>query len=162
MVGEPQSDINKIAFLDELHAIRDGCSGPLLLCGDFNMIYKAEYKSNSILNRRMMGLFCRFIDNTELQELHLNGRRFTRSNERDNPMLRRLDRVFASEDGCPYTRITSSPLLHPSVRIMPRVASQLQHPYIVSSGFTLKIFGRSLMGSCKWSRRCGLAMEGCR
>ena len=98
MVGEPQSDINKIAFLDELRAIRDGCSGPLLLCGDFNLIYKAEDKNNSILNRRMMGRFRRFIDDTELQELHLNGRRFTWSNERDNPMLERLDRVFASED----------------------------------------------------------------
>ena len=45
-----------------------------------------------------MGRFRRFIDDVKVQELHLNGRRFTWSNERDNPTLERLDRVFASDD----------------------------------------------------------------
>jgi hypothetical protein len=69
-----------------------------LLCGDFNLIYKAEDKNNAILNRRMMGRFRRFIDDNQLQELHLNGPSFTWSRERDNPTLERLDRVFATED----------------------------------------------------------------
>lgn len=45
-----------------------------------------------------MGRFRRFIDDTELQELHLNGRRFTWSSERDNPTPERLDSLFTSED----------------------------------------------------------------
>jgi len=45
-----------------------------------------------------MGRFRRFLDETELLELRLNGRLYTWSNERDAPTLERIDRVFASED----------------------------------------------------------------
>jgi hypothetical protein len=45
-----------------------------------------------------MTSFRQFINDVEIQELHLYGRSFTWSNERDNPTLERLDRVFASED----------------------------------------------------------------
>ena len=45
-----------------------------------------------------MGRFRRFIDDVDIQELHLNGRRFTWSNERANPTLEKLDRVFATDD----------------------------------------------------------------
>jgi len=41
------------------------------------MIYQAEDKNNSRLNRRMMSRFRQFINNAELQELYLKGRRFT-------------------------------------------------------------------------------------
>ena len=44
-----------------------------------------------------MGQFRRCIDDNELIELHLNGRRFTWSNERAAPTLARLDRVLVSE-----------------------------------------------------------------
>jgi hypothetical protein len=94
----PQGESDELQFLEQLGDVRRGCEGPWLLCGDFNLIYKAEDKNNAILNRRMMGRFRRFIDDNKLQELHLNGRRFTWSSERDNPTLERLDRVFATED----------------------------------------------------------------
>jgi hypothetical protein len=42
----------------------------------------------------MMGRFRRFINDCELKELYLHGRRYTLSNERENPTLVRLDRVF--------------------------------------------------------------------
>ena len=45
-----------------------------------------------------MGRFRRVIEDTELQELHVKGRLFAWSNERDRPTLERLDRVFASEE----------------------------------------------------------------
>ena len=89
----PQGDSDKVLFLQELRTVRSGRSGPWLLCGDFNLIYRAEDKNNNLLNRRMMGRFRRFIDDTEIQEIHLNGRRFTWSSERDSPTLQRLDRV---------------------------------------------------------------------
>jgi hypothetical protein len=69
-----------------------------LIWGDFNLIYQAEDKNNGRLNRRLMRTFRQFLDDMELQELHLKGRRCTWSNERECPTLVRLDRVFVSED----------------------------------------------------------------
>ncbi|KAM0857912.1 hypothetical protein ACQ4PT_048153 [Festuca glaucescens] len=45
-----------------------------------------------------MGRFRRALDDLELRDLPLNGRRFTWSNERENPTLEGLDRVFCSVD----------------------------------------------------------------
>jgi len=73
----PQSDLDKVRFLDELRMIRSSCSDSWMVCGDFNLIYKAEDKNNSNLNRRMMGRFRRFIDDMELQELSLMGRLYS-------------------------------------------------------------------------------------
>lgn len=46
----------------------------------------------------MMGRFRRLIDELDLRELSLHGRRFTWSNERDSPTLIKLDRFFFSAD----------------------------------------------------------------
>ena len=62
------------------------------------MIYCAADKNRGRLNRRLINAFRSFINDTELQELQLRGRRYTWSNERDTPTTERLDRVFASED----------------------------------------------------------------
>ena len=45
-----------------------------------------------------MNSFRQFIDELELQELHLKGHLFTWSNEREHLTLERLDRVFVSDD----------------------------------------------------------------
>ena len=45
-----------------------------------------------------MASFRRFLDDLELQEIHLKGRLYTWSNERDSPTLERLDRAFVTED----------------------------------------------------------------
>lgn len=66
-----------------------------MLCGDFNMIYRDEDKNNGNLNRRMMGRFRRFLNDSALKEIYLHGRRYTWSNERD-----------------PLTRATRSGVLH--------------------------------------------------
>ncbi|PNT71414.1 hypothetical protein BRADI_2g27172v3, partial [Brachypodium distachyon] len=76
-----QEDVDKIAFLDELRDVRSTQSDPWVVCGDFNLIYQEEDKSNSNLNRRMMGRFCRFLNDCELKEIYLHGRRYTWSNE---------------------------------------------------------------------------------
>jgi hypothetical protein len=46
----------------------------------------------------MMGRFRRSLSNLELKEVYLNGRRFTWSNERAQPTLEKLDRVFSTVD----------------------------------------------------------------
>jgi hypothetical protein len=94
----PQEDADKIAFLTELRAVREAHAGPWVLCGDFNMIYRDEDKNNDNLHRRMMARFRRFLNDCELKEIYLHGRRYTWSNERESPTLVRLDRVFCTVD----------------------------------------------------------------
>jgi hypothetical protein len=69
-----------------------------MISGDFNMIYKAEDKNNSRLNRRMMNRFRHLLEDLDLLELHLHGRLYTWSNEREDPTLERIDRAFVTED----------------------------------------------------------------
>lgn len=90
----PTRDEDKPAFLQELHELRQLRQGPWILNGDFNWIYRAQDKNNDRLNRRRMGQFRRFLNEASLKELHLQGRLFTWSNEREHPTLERIDRVF--------------------------------------------------------------------
>jgi len=53
----PQADVEKVAFLQELRDVRALYSGPWILAGDFNLIYQAEDKNNTNLDRAMMGRF---------------------------------------------------------------------------------------------------------
>lgn len=62
----PQGDDEMILFLQELRNIRAACSGPWMLTGDFNLIYKASDKNNSNFNWVMMDLFRRVIDDLTL------------------------------------------------------------------------------------------------
>ena len=81
VVYGPQGDAEKLQFLQELKAIPRPAHGRWLILGDFNLIYQAEDKNNSNLNRHLMGAFKAVIDELNLKELRLNGRRFTWSNE---------------------------------------------------------------------------------
>lgn len=92
----PHTPADKETFLQELRLIRATRPGPWLPSGDFNLIYKAEDKNNGLLNRRLMGKFQRFLQDMELDEIHLNRRLYTWSNERQSPTLERIDRAFIS------------------------------------------------------------------
>lgn len=92
----PQSYSDKLEFMVELRVIRAACLGPWLLAGDFNLIYRAADKNNANLDRAMLGRFRRLLNDLELREIELLGRRFTWSNERSSPTLVKLDRAFCS------------------------------------------------------------------
>lgn len=94
----PQGNHDKEEFIKELKAIRPNMTEKWLVTGDFNMIYKAQDKNNTCLNRRLMGLFRQAIDELQLIELNLHGRKFTWTNAQGNPTMTRIDRVFCSED----------------------------------------------------------------
>jgi hypothetical protein len=47
----PSRDVEKPDFLDELNDLRLSHAGPWLLCGDFNMIYRAMDKNKHCLDR---------------------------------------------------------------------------------------------------------------
>ncbi|XP_066358080.1 uncharacterized protein [Miscanthus floridulus] len=59
---------------------------------------KAADKNNANLDRAMMGRFRRFLDDNDLKEIPLLGRKYTWSNERRSPTLVRLDRAFCCGD----------------------------------------------------------------
>lgn len=94
----PQLDEQKILFLEELRSLSLACPGPWAVAGDFNLIYRAADKNNPNVDRAMMGRFHRLLNDVELKEIELLGRRYTWSNERTTPMLVRLDRVFCTAD----------------------------------------------------------------
>jgi exonuclease III len=56
-VYDPTVDIDKPTFLSELRGTRESRPGLWLVCGDFNMIYRAKDKSNDRLDRWQMGPF---------------------------------------------------------------------------------------------------------
>ena len=88
----------KRAFLQELRDIRDLHAGPWMVAGDFNLIVDPEDKNQGVLHRAMMGRFRRTLSLLELKEIYLNGRRFMWSNERQQPTMEKLDRVFSTVD----------------------------------------------------------------
>ena len=94
----PQGDDNNLLFLQELRSIRANCQGPWLLLGDFNLITSVEDKNNRNINRAMMGRFRRLINDLELRDLPLHGRKFTWSNQQEVPTLVKLDRALCSAE----------------------------------------------------------------
>jgi endonuclease/exonuclease/phosphatase family metal-dependent hydrolase len=94
----PSRDEEKHDFLDELNHLRLSHASPWLLCGDFNMIYRTMDKNNNRLDKRRMCQFRRFLSVASLKEIHLQGRLFTWSNERDHPTLEKIDRFFVTAE----------------------------------------------------------------
>ncbi|CAD6266702.1 unnamed protein product [Miscanthus lutarioriparius] len=96
VVYGPQGEAAKLQFLQELKNIPPPENDRWLIVGDFNLIYQAEDKNNSNLNRRLMGAFRATIDHLRLKEIKLNGRRFTWSNQQENQTLTRIDRLLCT------------------------------------------------------------------
>jgi exonuclease III len=66
--------------------------------GDFNQIYRARDKSNRNVNRSRLNRFRAALQACELKEIHLQNRRFTWSNERENPTLSKIDALFCNAE----------------------------------------------------------------
>jgi exonuclease III len=89
VVYGPQRDDDKLEFLQELRNINPSAHGHYL-------IYQAQDKNNSNLNRHLMNSFKATIDDLGLKEIKLNGRRYTWSNEQHNPTLTRIDSLLCT------------------------------------------------------------------
>jgi exonuclease III len=100
----PQGDNEKLHFLGELRWVNTNVSDKWLVIGDFNMILQVSDKSNTNLNRRLMGAFGDLVRDLELKELSLRGRKSTWSNDRTHT---RIDRAF-----CTSTWDIMSPNVH--------------------------------------------------
>ena len=113
----PVEENLKLEFLNELREIHVDCDGPLLIHGDFNLIYQATDKSNDRLNLRSMHRFRRALDDMQVDELYLHVRLYTWSNERQRPTMEHIDRAFALFHGLKRTQITTSGRCRPTARI---------------------------------------------
>jgi exonuclease III len=97
----PQLDADKLLFLQGLkESLADDlpAATPTIIVGDFNLIIQASDKSNHNINRRNMAAFRRFINELQLKDLYLHGRRYTWSNEQQVAMMVKLDRVLFNEE----------------------------------------------------------------
>jgi len=85
-------------FLEELKGIKPENNTRWLLLGDFNLICKATDKNNRKLNLSLMRQFHKALNECELQEIHLQNRKFTWSNERRQTKLMKLDRFLCNAE----------------------------------------------------------------
>jgi hypothetical protein len=69
-----------------------------MVLGDFNLIASAAEKSNANINIKLLGEFRGLIQDLELVDYPILGRRFTWSNERDNATHTRIDRLRVSKE----------------------------------------------------------------
>ncbi|KAK1647521.1 hypothetical protein QYE76_065326 [Lolium multiflorum] len=129
----PTCDGLKSEFLNELRMLRAAIVGPWAVTGDFNLIVRASDKSTPHVNRRTMGMFRRCLNELELKESTLLGRRFTWSNGRAEPTLVKLDWWFASVDW---------EELHPDASLTALSSSISDHCPILMSTAVASHFGK--------------------
>jgi exonuclease III len=98
VVYGPQGDTEKLNFLQEIRHTKQTADTQWLILGDFNLIYRTSDKNNGRINRRLMSSFRWILDELELKELHLHGRRFTWSSMTSNPTLTKIDHVFSTRE----------------------------------------------------------------
>ena len=96
--GAAQDDL-KQDFLTEMVHFCSSTDKPFVLGGDFNIIRNPSEKNNDRYKDRWSFLFNACIDNLDLRELELSGRRFTWSNSLEVPTFERLDIVLVSTEG---------------------------------------------------------------
>lgn len=92
------TDANKHRFLLEMRNLQNQVLPQWCMLGDFNVIFRADQKNNGQVNTRLMNSFRTTLDNLELKELKPHGRKFTWSNETDNPTFTKIDHIFVTKD----------------------------------------------------------------
>jgi len=95
--GSPY-DNGKEDFINELHDIMDKWQGPIIIGGDFNLVRSSAEKSNGNINLRWADLFNDWINKWALIDLDLGNRKFTWTNNQDNRIMARIDRVFITTE----------------------------------------------------------------
>lgn len=92
----PQLDSQKIEFLTELKEIRGLNMLPWIIMGDFNIICFHEETTGGPPNLGISLAFNNTIEDLDLFDVPLVGKKFTWSNKRPQPTFSRLDRVLIS------------------------------------------------------------------
>jgi hypothetical protein len=87
---------DKVEFLNWLHDFEMPEDTYWLSVGDFNLIRKPSDRNRPGGNVQEMLRFNKVLSNQRLEELPLQGHRFTWTNKQAAPLLERLDWLFAS------------------------------------------------------------------
>ncbi|KAF3786664.1 hypothetical protein EJ110_NYTH25044 [Nymphaea thermarum] len=82
----------------ELHQVRQLAASPWLLAGDFNCLLSPADSSSPVSFGQSMSAFRSFVDEFGLFDVPSTNGTFTWSNNRNPPILRRLDRIFLSPE----------------------------------------------------------------
>ena len=109
--GDAQHD-GKANFLIELVNIIRSSHCPILIAGDFNMTRRESDKNKPGGYNRWSPLFNAVIEQGELMELMLSGRKYTWCNNHEDPTYELLDRVLVShewEEHFPLVCVTTMP-----------------------------------------------------
>jgi exonuclease III len=93
--GPTQND-QKPNFLTELVQMGSRECLSILIGGDFNILRSHVKNNNKNYNARWPFLFNVVIDDLNLRELKMSGRKYTWANARDNPTYEKLDRILMS------------------------------------------------------------------
>lgn len=94
----PSNQRDKALFFEELKKARPQFAMPWMVAGDFNVTLDLQDRSNTNHHVNQMRAFRGLIEHLELIDLPLLGRRYTWSNERENPTFVRLDRFLVSTE----------------------------------------------------------------
>lgn len=92
----PQSDNDKLVFMQEITDLKQHMLPAWLILGDFNLIYRVQDKNNGRVNLSLLNGFKSTIDNLQLAPIELKGRKYTWCNEQLNPTMTKIDHFFAS------------------------------------------------------------------
>jgi hypothetical protein len=95
--GPTRSNL-KAAFFQELVDLKPPSGTSWLVSGDFNQIHKARDKNRGNINRRRIIDFRNTLNTCDLKDIHLQNRKFTWSNEQQEPILSNLHGFFCNED----------------------------------------------------------------
>ena len=93
--GSPYED-GKQEFLSELHELFVNWDGPAIIGGDFNLVRSQTDKSNGAVDFKWVDKFNAWVEIWALMEINLTGRTFTWSNNQDNLVMSRIDRIFCT------------------------------------------------------------------
>lgn len=97
-VYRPQSDSEKVAFMQEITDLRQHTLPSWLLLGDFNLIYHVQDKNNDRINLSLLNGFRAMIDNLLLAPIELQARKYTWCNDQQNPTMTKIDHFFATAE----------------------------------------------------------------
>ncbi|WVZ67318.1 hypothetical protein U9M48_016414 [Paspalum notatum var. saurae] len=126
VVYGPQTENDKMNFMQELRQLYSISSDEWLIIGDFNLIVNAQDKSNDNINQRLLGAFRSILNDLELNELPLKGRKYTWTNGRTHT---KIDRAFCSNGW---------DLLFPNCSLQATSSLVSDHCPLILSGCTLR------------------------
>ena len=86
----PQSDNEKVLFMQEITGLKQLMLPAWLILGDFNLIYRAQDKNNGRLNLPMLNGFRSTIDNLLLAPIELQGKKYTWCNDQKTPTMTKI------------------------------------------------------------------------